>query len=154
MFQDEKNFIRFQEFWTTIPQKQKNLKIDFSFDSAHCASSIKIRAKLRGRGGGVNLDIICIHRYIFLEFVTWFLTVITNRCNYFLFCWKRWKVTQIYQKNGSLSPTDRNNWTGLYCECSCFIRLEKSVWALFLQWNGSDGKNNFTSSTNTRERSS
>ena len=34
--------------------KNKNRKIDISFDSAHCASSIKMGAKLkeeRGRGG-------------------------------------------------------------------------------------------------------
>ena len=30
---------------------RKNRKIDFSFDSAHCASSIKTGAKLSGEGG-------------------------------------------------------------------------------------------------------
>ena len=32
--------------------KNKNRKIDFSFDSSHCASIVKIGAKLSERGGG------------------------------------------------------------------------------------------------------
>ena len=37
--------------------KNKNQKIDFSFDSAHCASFIKNGAKLRG-GGGVCISLV------------------------------------------------------------------------------------------------
>ena len=35
----------------SMNKNRKNWKIDFSFDSAHCASFIKTGAKLKGRGG-------------------------------------------------------------------------------------------------------
>ena len=42
----------------TITRKVIDPKIDFSFDSAHCASFIKMGAKLRGGGGRVGLHIL------------------------------------------------------------------------------------------------
>ena len=45
-----KNFLVFNvtKFFSHDNSKNKNRKIDFSFDSAHCASFIKTEAKLRG----------------------------------------------------------------------------------------------------------
>ena len=58
-------------------KNQKNLKIDISFVSARCASSIKIRTKLRGGGVGVCISLVgktehVLHRlmYIFYFFTS------------------------------------------------------------------------------------
>ena len=53
-------------------KNRKNLKISFSFVSAHCASVMKVGSKLRRRGGGVCLSLVgtetdcCIFAHICL----------------------------------------------------------------------------------------
>ena len=48
----EKLNFRFSFFELTRKMKNKNLKVHFSFFSAHCAFFMKVGLKLRGGGGG------------------------------------------------------------------------------------------------------
>ena len=49
------HFLRILSTKSTITQKTRNLKVYFTFLSAHCASFIRIGPFLKGRGGGVRI---------------------------------------------------------------------------------------------------